>query len=266
MTPKSLLRLPAAASPIEELAEGGFQRGDRRPAAARPAREGHQARALLGQGLLRHRRPRGAREGRAHRRGAGRAALPVPGERAEGADGRATRRSSAWSGSRRSRATWAPAPSCAGAWPASCPRRIAYDYVGRQLRASPGEGYAAAHKKEQARIVRVALDLEQDCSSRDVSAERPLDLASGLSRCAGRRAAPATSSRAEAALHRATAKPGARAPRASCPHAGRSGATSSSALLRSIALHHPAATSSGVGCPRPCGSSTRPRRTCPRRG
>jgi 2-oxoglutarate dehydrogenase E1 component len=37
------------------------------------------------------------------------------------------------------------------------PEGIEYDYVGRELRASPGEGYAVAHKREQDRIVRVAL-------------------------------------------------------------------------------------------------------------
>ena len=48
------------------------------------------------------------------------------------------------------------------------------DYVGRQLRAAPGEGYSAAHKREQSRIVRVALDLEQDRLEPDSSAQRPL--------------------------------------------------------------------------------------------
>jgi 2-oxoglutarate dehydrogenase E1 component len=37
------------------------------------------------------------------------------------------------------------------------PEGIEYDYVGRELRASPGEGYAVAHRKEQDRIVRAAL-------------------------------------------------------------------------------------------------------------
>ena len=54
------------------------------------------------------------------------------------------------------------------------PETVAYDYVGRQLRASPGEGYSAAHKKEQSRIVRVALGLEEESLERDVSAQRPL--------------------------------------------------------------------------------------------
>jgi 2-oxoglutarate decarboxylase len=53
------------------------------------------------------------------------------------------------------------------------PEGIRYDYVGRQLRASPGEGYSAAHKKEQARIVRVALGLEKDVLEPDLSAQRP---------------------------------------------------------------------------------------------
>jgi 2-oxoglutarate dehydrogenase E1 component len=34
---------------------------------------------------------------------------------------------------------------------------VTYDYVGRELRASPGEGYPVAHRREQERIVRVAL-------------------------------------------------------------------------------------------------------------
>jgi 2-oxoglutarate dehydrogenase E1 component len=37
------------------------------------------------------------------------------------------------------------------------PEGVSYDYVGRELRASPGEGYAVAHRREQDRIVRVAL-------------------------------------------------------------------------------------------------------------
>ncbi|MFL5896580.1 MAG: multifunctional oxoglutarate decarboxylase/oxoglutarate dehydrogenase thiamine pyrophosphate-binding subunit/dihydrolipoyllysine-residue succinyltransferase subunit [Thermoleophilaceae bacterium] len=37
------------------------------------------------------------------------------------------------------------------------PEGIVYDYVGRELRASPGEGYPVAHRREQDRIVRVAL-------------------------------------------------------------------------------------------------------------
>ena len=57
------------------------------------------------------------------------------------------------------------------------PEDLHYFYVGRQLRAAQSEGYTAAHRKEQARIVRVALDLEDDVLERDASAERPRALA-----------------------------------------------------------------------------------------
>ncbi len=53
------------------------------------------------------------------------------------------------------------------------PEDLHYYYVGRQLRAAQSEGYTAAHRKEQARIVRVALDLEDDVLRPDRSAERP---------------------------------------------------------------------------------------------
>ena len=53
------------------------------------------------------------------------------------------------------------------------PEDLHYYYVGRQLRAAQSEGYSAAHRKEQARIVRVALDLEDDVLRPDRSAERP---------------------------------------------------------------------------------------------
>jgi 2-oxoglutarate decarboxylase len=39
------------------------------------------------------------------------------------------------------------------------PRDLSYGYIGRPERASPGEGYPAAHATEQSRIVRTALDL-----------------------------------------------------------------------------------------------------------
>ncbi len=39
------------------------------------------------------------------------------------------------------------------------PEHLALGYVGRPERASPGEGYPAAHNTEQTRILRTALDL-----------------------------------------------------------------------------------------------------------
>jgi multifunctional 2-oxoglutarate metabolism enzyme len=41
---------------------------------------------------------------------------------------------------------------------------IHFGYIGRPERASPGEGYPAAHAAEQSRIVRTALDLSMDTS------------------------------------------------------------------------------------------------------
>ena len=40
------------------------------------------------------------------------------------------------------------------------PRSLHYGYIGRPERASPGEGYPAAHLGEQNRILQTALDLE----------------------------------------------------------------------------------------------------------
>jgi 2-oxoglutarate decarboxylase len=44
------------------------------------------------------------------------------------------------------------------------PGRMHFGYIGRPERASPGEGYPAAHAAEQSRIVRTALDLSVDTS------------------------------------------------------------------------------------------------------
>src|SRR3712207_7367194 len=39
------------------------------------------------------------------------------------------------------------------------PAELEFGYIGRPERASPGEGYPAAHTVEQTRIIRTALDL-----------------------------------------------------------------------------------------------------------
>jgi 2-oxoglutarate dehydrogenase E1 component len=44
------------------------------------------------------------------------------------------------------------------------PHHLAFGYIGRPERASPGEGYPAAHTAEQNRILRTALDLSVPCS------------------------------------------------------------------------------------------------------
>ena len=44
------------------------------------------------------------------------------------------------------------------------PEEMHFGYVGRPERASPGEGYPAAHASEQNRIVTTAIDLHQPIS------------------------------------------------------------------------------------------------------
>ena len=44
------------------------------------------------------------------------------------------------------------------------PDHIAFGYIGRPERASPGEGYPAAHTAEQNRILRTALDVQTPVS------------------------------------------------------------------------------------------------------
>ena len=40
------------------------------------------------------------------------------------------------------------------------PEQLDFGYIGRPERATPGEGYPAAHIQEQSRIIRTALDLD----------------------------------------------------------------------------------------------------------
>ena len=110
MSPKSLLRNPAAVSPIGELTGGRFhprpvRRHDREPRGRAPRSP------LLGQGLLRPRR--GARVEKDGRRGprAGGAALPIEHRRAPGGAGAVPGPRPRCSGSRRSRGTWGPGPT-----------------------------------------------------------------------------------------------------------------------------------------------------------
>ena len=77
---------------------------------------------------------------------------------------RATRTCARSCGRRRSRATWAPARTCRRGCCTSSPTPLEFGYVGRPERASPGEGYPAAHTVEQNRIIRTALDLSSPVS------------------------------------------------------------------------------------------------------
>ena len=84
MTPKSLLRLPEATSTVDGAGRGRLRAGDRRSALAAADREA-VTKLVLCSGKVYYdiAMLRGARRGCAHRGGAGGAALPVPGGRAD---------------------------------------------------------------------------------------------------------------------------------------------------------------------------------------
>ena len=158
MTPKSLLRLPAAGSRIDELADGGLQVVIDDPAL--PGSREDITKLVLCTGkvyydIVAHE----ARPEAAHVAVA-RVELLYPFAENE-------LRTLIESYPNLTRVTWVQEePRNMGAR-AFMRRRLApvlpkgmeYTYVGREFRASPGEGYAAAHRAEQRRIVEVALDV-----------------------------------------------------------------------------------------------------------
>ncbi len=173
MTPKSLLRLPAATSTMDELANGEFKRviDD----AALPAGRDAVTKLVLCSGKVFY-----DIAGHEERPAADHIAVarvemlyPFPEEQL-------TELMASYPNLER--IVWVQEePRNMGArafmrrrMAAILPEHLHYYYVGRQLRAAQSEGYTAAHRKEQARIVRVALDLEDDVLERDASAERPL--------------------------------------------------------------------------------------------
>src|SRR5215212_2132625 len=173
MTPKSLLRLPEATSTVAELAEGGFDRVIDDPAL--PAGREAVTKLVLCSGKVYYDiATHEERESAAHIAVA-RVELLYPFPEAELIDlmeSYPNLESVVW-------VQEEPRNMGARAFMRRrmakiLPERLSYDYVGRQLRAAPGEGYSAAHKREQARIVRVALDLEQEVLEADASAQRPL--------------------------------------------------------------------------------------------
>jgi 2-oxoglutarate dehydrogenase E1 component len=174
MTPKSLLRLPAASSSLGDLAEGAFERVIDDPRFADGADRDQVTKLVLCSGkvyydIAMHEE----REAAAHIAVA-RVELLYPFPEAELIE-------LMESYPNLERVVWVQEePRNMGArafmrrrMAKILPERLSYDYVGRQLRAAPGEGYSAAHKREQARIVRVALDLEKDRLEPDLSAQRP---------------------------------------------------------------------------------------------
>ncbi|HEU0024918.1 MAG TPA: multifunctional oxoglutarate decarboxylase/oxoglutarate dehydrogenase thiamine pyrophosphate-binding subunit/dihydrolipoyllysine-residue succinyltransferase subunit, partial [Thermoleophilaceae bacterium] len=175
MTPKSLLRLPEATSTVQELAEGSFERVIEDPGFAGGAGREAVTKLVLCSGKIYY-----DIEGHDEREAASHIAVarveqlyPFPEMELTGL---------MESYPNLERVVWVQEePRNMGArafmrrrMAGILPERLSYDYVGRQLRAAPGEGYSAAHKREQARIVRVALDLEHDRLEPDASARRPV--------------------------------------------------------------------------------------------
>ena len=172
MTPKSLLRMPAATSTVQQLAEGAFQRVIDDPAL--PAGREAVTKLVLCSGKIYYDIAMHEDRAAAEHIAVARVELLYPFPEAELSELIASypnlelvvwvqeepRNMGARAFMRRRMAK-------------ILPERLAYDYVGRQLRAATGEGYSAAHKREQARIVRVALDLEKDRLEPDLSAQRP---------------------------------------------------------------------------------------------
>jgi 2-oxoglutarate dehydrogenase E1 component len=162
MTPKSLLRLPQATSTIADLAEGT----QFRPVLAEPGVENEQVtRLVLCTGkiyydLVGH-SERGSHPGLA----VGRVELLYPfpeGQILELMNSYPNLQEVLWVQEE---------PRNMGARAHMFPRlmqimpeEIHFGYIGRPERASPGEGYPAAHIKEQSRIVGTAINLDQPIS------------------------------------------------------------------------------------------------------
>src|SRR4051794_3363876 len=158
MTPKSLLRLPAATSKLAHLTDGRFN-----PVLDDPSLPGSRdevTRLVLCSGKVFYDIVGHEARAEATNVAVGRVELLYPFAENE-------LRGLMESYPRLDTVVWAQEePKNMGARATMEPRlawilpdRVKYEYVGRQLRASPGEGYSAAHRAEQQRIVRAALGL-----------------------------------------------------------------------------------------------------------
>jgi 2-oxoglutarate dehydrogenase E1 component len=155
MQPKSLLRLPAATSTLEDLATGSF-----RPALDDPAtanRRDQVQRLVFCTGKIYYdllafgEHPANIALVRVEE------LAPWPREIGALVDTYPNLEEVAWAQEE---------PKNMGAWRAmrhrieqSVPREVGLVYEGRPSHASPSEGYPAAHAEEQTRIVRAALGL-----------------------------------------------------------------------------------------------------------
>jgi multifunctional 2-oxoglutarate metabolism enzyme len=159
MTPKSLLRHPMATSHVEELANGGFK-----PVLDDPTLPGSReevTRLVLCSGKLFYDLTGHPSRSESRHVALGRVELLYPFAQEQ-------IRELIRSYPNLERVVWAQEePRNMGARAVMESRllwvltdeKMHYDYVGRPDRASPGEGYSPAHKAEQARVLREALDL-----------------------------------------------------------------------------------------------------------
>ncbi len=161
MTPKSLLRLPQATSPIEDLAEGRF-----RPVLAEPGVDNETVtRLILCSGKIYYDLVGSSVRKENPGVAVGRVELLYPFPQAEILELVA-------SYPRLHEVVWAQEePRNMGARAFMSPRllqilpaHLHFGYVGRPERAASGEGYPVAHAHEQNRIVSTALDLRQAVS------------------------------------------------------------------------------------------------------
>jgi 2-oxoglutarate dehydrogenase E1 component len=156
-TPKGLLRLRAAASPLAELTDGGFQfvLDDPRTSERRDQVE----RLVLCSGKIFYDIDGHDRRDDADRVAVARVELLYPFARNELANLIATYPNL-------KKVVWAQEePKNMGAWsvmarrlPELLPAGVEHMYVGRPQRSSPSEGYPVAHRLEQERIVLTALE------------------------------------------------------------------------------------------------------------
>jgi 2-oxoglutarate dehydrogenase E1 component len=161
MQPKSLLRLPQAASTLAELAGGAFQ-----PVIDDPAAGDRAAvqRVVLCTGKMYYDLSMSPERGERVAIVRVEELYPWPAaEIARALGGYANVREIVWAQEE---------PMNMGAWTFVAPRLRAVvgperdvRYVGRPERASPAEGYEAAHKSEQQRIVTEALAVAQDAAA-----------------------------------------------------------------------------------------------------
>jgi 2-oxoglutarate dehydrogenase E1 component len=167
MQPKSLLRLPAAASKLEELASGGFRPVIDDPAASQ--RRADVRRLLFCTGkiyydLIEKERPAGIAIVRVEE------LYPWPQDVARIVDAYPNVEEVVWVQEE---------PKNMGAWTYVSPRLRAdigtvlpLRYIGRPERAAPAEGYHNSHVQEQARIVTEALSAPATSGRRRVGAAR----------------------------------------------------------------------------------------------